>query len=404
MKLLVVTESLLERVGAVYYAVDTWIRFPQFLAAHGAEVTVWVPVRTASAAPAGSWPVDLGGLTVEPHDPYRSYAAYYRLWPRRVLAWRGRAARLTAAHDVVMLRLPSPMLRLITRAARRASTPLVLMVAGDSLAQSDRIQASRGLRRVLYERATRYLVGQERRCARHAAIVYAYSEELAARHRAGGAPVRRFRTPHLSVRDIVKRDDTCQAPEVRILRACWLVPSKGLECLLDAMAVLRSRGRRVRLEVVGQERGSGYTERLLARARQLGVADVVALSGWVPFDRIREVYLRSDVQVISSLAEGTPRCIVEGAAHGVPLVSTTAGGCLDVLEHERTALLVPPGEAAAIAGAVERVIDDGRLRRALIAHGYGMARAATFEAVGPGFLDELRSLVREGRSAPVALG
>lgn len=401
MKLLILTESLLERVGDDYYGVDTWIRLPQFLAAHGASVTLWAPVRAQKSPSPGTWRIDLSNLTVQHHDAYHSYATCYRLWPRRVLAWRKRAARLAAEHDVVVLRLPSPMISLCTRAARRAETPLVLLVAGDTYAQSDRIESSRGLRRVLYRQFTKMLVRQERRCARQADLVYVYSEELAARHRQTARTVRRLRTPHLSVADIVEREDTCASEETRLLRVCWLLPTKGLEHLLEAVALLKDRGRRVTLDVIGKERVPGYGESLRARARDLGVADMVSFVGWVPFDQMRDVYLARDIQVISSLAEGTPRCILEGAARGLPLVSTTAGGSKDVLQHERTALLVDPGQAAALAAAIERVIDDGELRRRMIREGYRMAREATFEGIGVKFLNDLKRLLTRDEE-PVA--
>jgi glycosyltransferase involved in cell wall biosynthesis len=393
MKLLVVSESPLERVGGDYYSIDTWIRLPQHFAQH-AEITLWAPLRDAGTAPhPDSWRVDLGKLRVEPHDVYHSFGGYYRLWPRRVFAWRRRALRLIAEHDAVILRIPSPMVSLITASARRAGKPLVLIVVGDLLGQSDRIRASRGLRRAVYTGLSKVLAWQERRCGRHAALVYVYNEELAERHRANGRPVRRLRDPHLRLADIVHRTETCRSEEVRILRVCWLLPSKGIEHLLDSMALLTSKGRRVRLDIVGKERVPGYGETLAAHARRLGIEQAVTFSGWVPFDRMQAVYMRNDLQVISSLAEGTPRCIDEGAAHGLPLVCTSVGGCAEVLEHERTALLVPPADPQAMAAAIERVIDDGELRRTLIAHGYELARSATFDTVGKDLFDTLRSLV-----------
>lgn len=393
MKLLVISESPLDRIDGEYYGVDPWIRLPLQFATH-ADVTLWAPVRSGRRVPhPDSWRVDVGPLRIEGHDLYHSFAGYYRLWPRRVLTWRRRARQLMARHDAVILRLPSPMVGLVTRGARRAGKPLVFIVAGDMLAQSDRIIASRGLKRVMYTRLTRMLARQERRLGRSAAIVYAYNAELAERHRGNDRPVHRLRDPHLSLGDLVHREDTCAGEEVRILRVCWLLPSKGVEYLLESVALLRSQGRGVRLEIVGKERTPGHAAVLERRVRELGLAEVVTFAGWVPFDRMPSVYLRSDLQVISSLAEGTPRCIDEGAAHGLPLVSTTAGGCADVLQHERTALLVPPADPVAMAAAIGRVIDDGELRRALIRAGYDLARSATFEVAGRAFLDGLRRLL-----------
>ena len=72
------------------------------------------------------------------------------------------------------------------------------------------------------------------------------------------------------------------------------------------------------------------------------------------------------------------------------------------LEQERTALLVPVGDAPALAAAVERVVDDGDLRRSLIAEGYRLARGATFETIGVKLLDDLERLMRRADDDAVA--
>ncbi len=112
----------------------------------------------------------------------------------------------------------------------------------------------------------------------------------------------------------------------------------------------------------------------------------------MPFDRIWEVYVRSDIQVISSIAEGTPRCIAEGAARGLPLISTTAGGCADALIHKVNAFLVPPRDAQSIAEVVEQLIRDKRVRQQLIKGGYDMARRFAFEKAGKRFLNDLKTI------------
>jgi glycosyltransferase involved in cell wall biosynthesis len=52
-------------------------------------------------------------------------------------------------------------------------------------------------------------------------------------------------------------------------------------------------------------------------------------------------------------------------AAGVPVVSTAAGGIPEMIDHERTGLLVPPGDAAALAAAIQRVLDDPALGKRL---------------------------------------
>ena len=118
----------------------------------------------------------------------------------------------------------------------------------------------------------------------------------------------------------------------------------------------------------------------------------VCFAGWVPYDRTENFYIQNDIQVISSINEGLPRSIVEGASRGLPLVSTNAGGCADFLTHEKNALLVSSGNPSELASAIERVINEKKLRRKLIKEGYELAHSATFEVMGKQFLDDIREV------------
>ena len=59
----------------------------------------------------------------------------------------------------------------------------------------------------------------------------------------------------------------------------------------------------------------------------------------------------------------TPSAIIEAMAAALPVVSTTSGAVPELVEHERTGLLVPPGDERALAGALERMLGDAALRQ-----------------------------------------
>lgn len=401
MRLLIISESPLECVAGEYYAFDPWIRFITHLAAVEERVVLLAPVADRSQPGPGTWRLEPGRLQIVRHDYYHSFVEFFRLWAIRQWRWRTLFARLFAEADIVALRLPSPSLGMVMSAAKRAGLPVALVVAGDTELQSDRILASRGLKRWIYRRIVAVFVRREIVAGRSAAVVFAYSSELAHRHRF--ANVRPMRTPQLRLEDFVERQDTCQEDSVELLRVSWLIPSKGLEPLLDAVAELRRRGRNVRLRCVGKERTPGYQASLMNRAARLQIDRHVTFSGWIPYDQMSSVFSGADIQVISSLAEGTPRCILDGLARGLPLVCTRVGGCGDYLEDGSTALLVPPGEPKAMADAIERLLLDHQLRQTLIAGGYALAKAATFEALAPAILGSLRQVARRGHGSSALL-
>ena len=72
-----------------------------------------------------------------------------------------------------------------------------------------------------------------------------------------------------------------------------------------------------------------------------------------------------DMFVLPSLWEGLPLSLVLAMGAGVPVVSTTVGGVPEVVEDGRTGLLVPAGDAAALGGAVARLVTDPALGRRL---------------------------------------
>lgn len=155
-----------------------------------------------------------------------------------------------------------------------------------------------------------------------------------------------------------------------------LAPIKNHGLLLEAAARLASQGRPCHFAIVG---GGTEEAALRERARSLGVEDRVTFLGWRrDLDR---VYAGSDVVALTSSNEGTPVALIEALAAGRAVVSTEVGGVRDVLQDGALGLLVPPGDAEALAGALGRLLDDPALREAMGARGavsaparYGVGR------------------------------
>ena len=118
-------------------------------------------------------------------------------------------------------------------------------------------------------------------------------------------------------------------------------------------------------------------EPLAGRLAELGVADRATLHGYVPFDEISERYRASDVLVSTSWTEGFPQVIVDAFAAGLPVVATDVGGIRRAAG--KAVMLVPAGDAAALAAAVRRLAGDPGLARALVEAGLDWERAHTIE-------------------------
>ncbi len=133
--------------------------------------------------------------------------------------------------------------------------------------------------------------------------------------------------------------------------------NKGARYLLEALALLRDR-RDLRLTVV--DRKEAYL--VPALSGELGLGDRVTLTGRVSREELARLYNGHQLLVSPSLYEGFGLPAAEAMACGTPVVATTAGAFPEVIEDGVSGLLVPPADARALAGAIERVLDDEGLR------------------------------------------
>jgi glycosyltransferase involved in cell wall biosynthesis len=199
--------------------------------------------------------------------------------------------------------------------------------------------------------------------------------------------------------EFFSRADTCQGRVVRILFVGFLRPEKGIEYLLDAVSQLKPDVP-WELEIVGPRQFQDYGKKLDDIAAARGICERVRWTGYVPngkplFDRMRA----ADLFVLPTLSEGTPHVLVEARANGLPCISTTVGGVPTTVTDGYDALLVPPKDARALARAIERVIGDAELRRALIRNGLLAARKQTLDRFIATVVRELDADVHAERAA-----
>ena len=132
-------------------------------------------------------------------------------------------------------------------------------------------------------------------------------------------------------------------------------PRKGVEVLLDAMAILRQQGITVHLHAVGPFESPGYEAEIAARARRLQLNEQIA---WTGLTRRVDAELRKmDLLVLPSLfGEGLPMVVLEAMAAGVPVVASRVPGVPEAIRHGQDGVLVNPNDANDLARAIADVI------------------------------------------------
>ena len=151
----------------------------------------------------------------------------------------------------------------------------------------------------------------------------------------------------------------------RVLFLGNLSERKGVSDLLQALALPGFD--RSRLEV--SLAGGGDLEAYRAKARQLGVESFVRFEGWSDQQQVARLMARADVLVLPSYDEGLPLVILEALANGVAVVCSPVGEIPSVLTDGVNACFVAPGDVAAIATGLQRVLQQPGSREILERNG-----------------------------------
>ena len=148
--------------------------------------------------------------------------------------------------------------------------------------------------------------------------------------------------------------------KISLLSVGSVVPRKGFDLLIAALAELK--GLLWRLTIVGDlTRDAEAVEQLRGAIAEAGLTDRVSLLGAISDDELARHYHDADVFVLPSYYEGYGMVFTDALARGLPVIGTT-GGAIPESVPAGTGILVPPGDAAALSGALHDLITRPELR------------------------------------------
>jgi phosphatidylinositol alpha-1,6-mannosyltransferase len=156
-----------------------------------------------------------------------------------------------------------------------------------------------------------------------------------------------------------------------VLTVARLYPRKRVDDLLEAAAQLKQRIARVQIRIVGD---GPEAPRLRALHDRLALGDSVVFLGHVKRDALALEYSRAQCFCLPTVQEGFGLVFAEAMAAGLPVVACRAAAVPEVVRDGETGVLVPPRAPAALAAALERMLDDDRMRKEM-----GMAGRARVE-------------------------
>jgi glycosyltransferase involved in cell wall biosynthesis len=251
----------------------------------------------------------------------RTYRALRRLRPDVVYPWLEEASAT------------------VTPAARALGIPVVVARRSVCGSPAERWAFFRGPIRWAERRAT--LVTGNSEAVLDEAVVRGVARDRLRLVRNGHPPVAPLPAP--------------EGPSVALGYVANYRPEKGHARLLAALELVRAQTP-WRADLVG---GGPLREQVAAEAGERGLGDRVGVGG--PIADVRGFWAAHDVALLLSDNEGSPNALIEAALAGRPLVGTDGGGTREIVSVEG-GMLVPPGDPARIAAAIERLIDDRELR------------------------------------------
>ncbi len=314
------------------------------------------------------------GLALVRRRPGNILRPFQRLLPRRLitLMWRPRIRQwlAQAKPDVVHFHNPHPPGALFeaARACRQLGIPYVISTHG-FVEMNDVIGAFGGhaLLRPVFERLIRRPIMQ---VVRHAAQVLMLSPQEEPILRGMGAREEQLLVVTNGV-DPYFLEPVPESERLALIARFKLphgvplmlfvgnhTPNKGLDVLLRALPLL---GQRAMAVVAGAITSRQDHERLLQQSGVTDAFDRVTFTDFITKEELRALYRSVDMFVFPSRADTLPLVILEAMACGLPVVSTTVGGIPYEVSAE-TGVLVPPGDARALARALDTLCADSALR------------------------------------------
>jgi glycosyltransferase involved in cell wall biosynthesis len=158
---------------------------------------------------------------------------------------------------------------------------------------------------------------------------------------------------------------------LNLLQAGRVSADKGVHIAIEAVGQMARRDPDIGVHLFVAGSGpAGYLAELHDLVRRDGIGDRVSFLGWLPREQMPALLGRCHVLLLPTIyQEPFARVVLEAMAAGLAVVAAKTGGSSEIVEHEVTGLLCPPGDSADLAAQVERLLAEPGLRQRLAAEG-----------------------------------
>jgi glycosyltransferase involved in cell wall biosynthesis len=173
-----------------------------------------------------------------------------------------------------------------------------------------------------------------------------------------------------------------------------IVEYKGLDTLVKAIKELKvATNIELKCMIIGKD--FGYLDELQSLVDKLGITDLVEFMDHVPQNRLIDYYSSALVTVLCSLTEGFPLSLVESMASGTPFIATPVGAIPDLVHQTKAGLIVPVGNAKALANAIRQLVQDRNMWAEMSTRGRENATRFSWDNIAKSYYELYKDLVKE---------
>lgn len=148
------------------------------------------------------------------------------------------------------------------------------------------------------------------------------------------------------------KEATCSQIKQILFLGC-LTPRKGIPQLIESLGKLKDRQ-----DWTAVIAGNGPTSAIETSLSKNKITDRVQLPGWVGPHIIEKLLKESDILILPSFAENLPMSVIEAMSAGLAIITTPVGAIPDIIIHQETGILVPPGNIKKTAEAIELLLNN----------------------------------------------
>lgn len=154
-----------------------------------------------------------------------------------------------------------------------------------------------------------------------------------------------------------------------VLLPARITPGKGQKDLFLAYAILKEKGVRIKIILIGRDDSSNYIQNLKQLSKQIDIEKDVSFIGELPPSQVRDWYAAASILVFPTYSEGLGRVLLEAQSMNLPIISYNSGGTSEAILHGETGILVKRGNVRALAESLRILLTNNSALNRLKAFG-----------------------------------